>query len=360
MIRTNKKYTLIVLGMLILFSIILITRKDVKVIIKEVPANTDISRYEPEIVWPRTDDQKSGAGSGVAIDMNGDILYLHRAGYPFNNDELIPYPTVIRLDDQTNMIINEWGENLFKSPHGLAVDSDNNIWITDIKLNQIFKFSSDGKLLQTFGETYPIYLDLCLQIRNKLNQLTCTTNPYIFARPTDIMINEQGEFIVTDGYRNSRLVKFDATGQLIWEIDQLGNENGAFYLPHGLAMDQTGRLYVADRKNARIQVFSSNGEWLASWDQPELGRPYALEVSHDEFLYVVDGGDKLDALDTDSDKRSQIIKIDLNGNIIERWGSFGVNPGEMDLPHDIAVTKNGTVYVAEINNERLQSFTPKE
>ena len=331
--------------------------KDVKTAVKDVPPNTNPPNYQAEYLWTDEDTPPSGAGSGVAIANNGDILYLHRAGYSFNNDEIIPQATLFRFDGQTHELIDQWGADVFKSPHGLAVDAEDNVWITDIKLNQIFKFSPKGELLKTFGDPYPFYLEICLQIRNKLNRLPCTNNPAIFARPTDIVINKQGEFVVTDGYRNSRLVKFNAEGQLVWESGRLGNEDGEFYLPHGLAMDAQERLYVADRKNGRVQQFSPDGKWLATWDQPELGRPFALEVSEDQILYIVDGGDTLDAPDYDQNERSQIIKMDLDGNIIERWGSFGPGLGEMDLPHDIAIAQDGTVFVAEINNGRVQQFT---
>jgi DNA-binding beta-propeller fold protein YncE len=295
------------------------------------------------------------SGSGVAVSSNQDILYLHRAGYPFNNEEIIPLPTIMRIDAETLEVIDTWGENLFKSPHGLAVDASDNIWITDVMQNRVYKFSPDGELLQTFGEDYPFYMETCLRIRNELPNLPCTASrPSLFARPTDVAVMPNGDFVVSDGYRNSRIARFSAEGDLLWEVSGLGNDNGEFFLPHGIAINSNGIIYIADRKNARIQVFSPDGTWLNTWDSPELGRPFGIDVAADQTIYVVDGGDQLDI--PNSQPRSQVVHLDRNGNILNRWGQYGSEPEEMQVPHDIAVSNDGQIYVAEIDGERMQVF----
>ncbi|MCX7749570.1 MAG: peptidyl-alpha-hydroxyglycine alpha-amidating lyase family protein [Clostridia bacterium] len=350
LVRISLTFSVAILILCVIWS-----RGKVDVIFKNAPAPVISHEYVPSILLPQDHrNKKIGSGSGIAVDSKGYVFYLHRAGYTFNNDEIIPEPTILQLNTNTGEVIAEWGKGVFKSPHGLSIDFEDNVWVTDIMLNKVFKFSHDGKLLKTFGEDYPFFLETSFRIKNVLPKFPSTNNPYIFARPTDVVVNEKGEFVVTDGYRNKRIAKFNRDGELLWEINKPGSGPGELNLPHGIALDQQGRLYVADRGNARIQVFSSEGKWLATWDQAELGRPFGLEIGTDGFLYMVDGGDLLHGRDIDP--RSQIVKMDLNGNLISRWGTWGDKPGELKIPHDIAVDGSGNLYVAELNNNRLQKF----
>ena len=174
--------------------------------------------------------------------------------------------------------------------------------------------------------------------------------------PTGIVVSENGDFTIADGYKNSRIVKFDAKGKFIWEVNKKGSGNNEFNLAHGIAQDNQGHIYVADRSNARIQKFSKNGEWIDTWASDELGRPFSLQVGPDQLLYVVDGGSVLETGGKDSDPRSQIIIMTLEGEILKRWGVYGEQIGQMKIPHDVAVDKNGSIYVAELNGCRLQKF----
>jgi len=295
-----------------------------------------------------------GDGSGVDIDSEGNIVFLHRAGYSFNNNEIIDSNVVAVYSPITYKLIHTWGANIFKSPHGITIDDQDRVWVTDIMRNKVFQFDLKGKLLKTFGNDYKFYLEACLRIRNVLKNFPCSSDKYSFARPTDVEVYPDGAFIVSDGYRNNRIVKFDSNGVFQWEISKLGKNDGEFYLPHGLAKDQKGDIYVADRKNARIQVFNQDGDWKASWDFPELGRPYGLDVGHDNFLYVVDAGDFYEF--SRGKPRSQIIKLTLDGEIVDRYNGFGQSLGKMDLPHDIAIGENGRIFVAEIKSQRIQFF----
>jgi outer membrane protein assembly factor BamB len=152
------------------------------------------------------------------------------------------------------------------------VDAEDNIWVTDVMLNKVFKLSSDGRLIRAFGHDYPAYLETCFRIRSILPRFPATRNPLIFARPTDVVVVKNGDFIVTDGYRNKRLARFNKDGNLIWQVNHAGSGDGEFNLPHGLAMDAKGRLYVADRNNARIQVKQRSISLRLSTGGPRSGR----------------------------------------------------------------------------------------
>lgn len=318
---------------------------------------------EPSEPWlealgflPIVGGRQAGQGSAVDIDSNGNIYFLHRAGYAFGNATTIESDVVWIFSAETKEFVSSWGANTFKSPHGITLDANNNVWITDIMLNKVYQFDQDGLLLSTFGMDYPFYMENCIKVRNIFRKLPCTVNNYYFARPTDVEIFKDGSFVVADGYRNSRLVKFDSTGRFLWEVDSYGSGNAQFNLPHGLAIDSNENIYVADRRNARIQVFSKEGVWLENFDSPELGRPYGLDIM-DDILYVVDAGDADEF--SGGINRSQIIKLSLQGEIISRYRGFGNELGEMNLPHDIAVNAQQEIIVAEVNNKRLQIFLQK-
>ena len=344
---------ILVLIALVVSTFLLYKNSDVR-----VPATPELSGVqnwiEPAGIFPNDSDLAVGQGSAVDIDSQGNIYFLHRAGYGFGNSEIIPAETVWVISPDTYEVINTWGANLFRSPHGITIDANDNVWITDVMQNKVYQFDQNGVLLRVYGKDYPFYMESCLKIRNLLRRLPCSISGDYFARPTDIEIMDDGSFIVSDGYRNSRIVKFDRDGRINWEIDAFGNKNSEFNLPHGLAMDSDNNIYVADRKNARIQIFDSNGDWVDTWDSPEIGRPYGLDIGFDNHLYVVDAGDADEIPGGIS--RSQIIKINLQGEIIFRYSGFGSELGEMNLPHDIAVGADGIIYVAEINNNRIQYF----
>jgi peptidylamidoglycolate lyase len=242
----------------------------------------------------------------------------------------------VRLNAKTGAILDSFGDGMFINAHGLEVDHQNNVWVTDTKTHQVYKFNHDGKLLLTVGEREVSGVD--------------STH---FNQPTDVAVSPSGAFYVSDGYGNSRVVKFSAEGKFLFAWGEKGDAPGQFFLPHGITLDSKGRVYVADRSNARIQVFDSNGQFLKQWKTEGLGRPWGLEVADDGYLYVINGGD----MTNQPSDFAEILKMNLEGSILERWGSFGSDPGQFSWGHDVAVGKDGSVYTVEVrNNLRPQKF----
>lgn len=344
---------LLVISVLIIVTVISYTWKTVDVVTYPDLNEPPYTNIHSVGVIPQNPTEGIGDGSGVDFDSEGNVYFLHRAGYGFSNDKLIN-KDVVNIYSKDYKSIGSWGANIFKSPHGITIDNEDNVWVTDIMQNKVFKFDKRGILLKEYGDEYPFYLEACLRVRNKLKNLPCFQSKQTFARPTDVEVFSDGSFVVADGYRNSRIARFTPNGELKWEVSGIGNHIGELYLPHDLAMDSSGNLYVADRKNSRVQIFSSDGVWLDSWEQPEIGRPYGLDVSYDNFLYLVDAGDSYEI--PNGVQRSQLVKLTLDGDIVDRYSSFGNSIGEMDLPHDVAVSNSGHIIVAEINNQRLQIF----
>ena len=152
------------------------------------------------------------------------------------------------------------------------------------------------------------------------------------------------------------MAKFSSDGKFLFDWGHKGQGPGEFDLPHSVAVDAQGNVYVADRSNARIQVFDANGKFLKAWKSPELGRPWSLTIGPDNLLYVVDGGDLKPA----GPDRGQLLKLDLSGKILAQWSRFGNYDGQIYWGHDLAVGKDGAVYVGDVyHGMRVQKFIPR-
>ncbi|QHT47835.1 peptidylamidoglycolate lyase [Bacillus sp. SB49] len=318
------------------------------------------SFYDNEVLWPRTesDKQLAGEASGVAVNSKGDIYYLHRGSSSFGDKSLVEEPAVIVLDGKTKEVKERWGRNIFQSPHGIEIDSKDNVWITDILQNKVFQFNSSGEMIRTFGSDYPFYMESALRIRNVLPGFPTGMDAYTFARPTDVTVMDDGSFVVSDGYRNNRIVKFDKNGKLEWERNERGTKSGEFHLPHGITHDENGRIYVADRSNARVQVFAKDGNYIETWTQDELGRPFGIDAGSDGKIYIADGGNEL--YENGGKGSNQVVIMNQQGLILERFGEWGSGQGAMKIPHDITVLPNGDILVADLKNSRLVTFTPQQ
>lgn len=354
------KMVLTVLFLVIMAGIILLVFRgrvpDILPVDVTVPIGPSAYRLVPD--WPQFPTAAQvGVGAGVTVDNEGHVFFLHRAGHSFFNTTVITRPLVLELDPLTGTVLSSWGSDLFQSPHGLAIDQDNNVWITDVMLNKVFKFSPEGTLLLEVGDAYPVGLEPCWQVREFLTRLPCTRNPYHFARPTDVAVAADGSFFVSDGYRNARIAHFAADGTFLAEWGQLGDELGELYLPHGLALSQDSTLLVADRRNARLQLFATTGTALDEWRTTGLGRPFGVEVGPDGLIYTVDGGDDLDV--AGARPRSQVVVLDSQGNIVTRWGWYDEASGSGVTAHDVAVGPDGAVYVATLNGQWLYKFVPE-
>jgi DNA-binding beta-propeller fold protein YncE len=291
--------------------------------------------------WPiLPDGYVLGQVSGVAVDSHNHVFIFHRAEGSWATDHTHPIDsaTILCFDGATGKLLASWGDHRFLEPHGLRVDRYDNVWVTDRALQQIFKFSHDGKLLMTIG-----------------TERTAGVDATHFDKPADLAFDSNGNIYVADGYGNNRIAKFSPNGKFIMDWGRKGQGPGEFDLPHSVAIDAQGIVYVADRNNSRIQVFDGTGKFLHEWKSPELGRPWSVTIGPDNLLYVVDGGD----LKPNPPDRGRLLKLDLTGKILAKWSRFGNYDGELFWGHDLAVGKDGAVYVGDVfHGMRVQKFIP--
>jgi peptidylamidoglycolate lyase len=304
--------------------------------------STDEGGYAVVHGWPMLPFGRTlGQATGVAVDSHNHVFVFHRAGREWSDPfppEPIEASTVIVFDGETGQMLSEWGGNMFVMPHGLSIDAADNIWLTDVGRHQVFKLSHDGDLLLTLGE-----------------ERVAGADSEHFNLPTDVAVLKDGSFYVSDGYANTRVVKFSSEGQFQFQWGERGSNEGQFDLPHGIAVDGESRVYVADRSNSRVQVFDREGSFVAQWKSTEIGRPYAVAIGPDEKAYVIDGGDQ----PLEPPDRSRALRMSLNGDVEATFGRYGNYDGQFQLGHDIAVGQDGAVYVADAWGMRVQKFMAK-
>ncbi|MES2646442.1 MAG: peptidyl-alpha-hydroxyglycine alpha-amidating lyase family protein [Bacteroidota bacterium] len=297
-------------------------------------------KYELVKNWPRL---PSGLllsqVTGIGVNSQQHILLFHRAGRQWKEpfvDSLISINTILELERETGAVLHSWGANLFVIPHGLTVDKHDNVWVTDVALQQIFKFNREGKLLLKLGE-YRVEGNDSLH----------------FNRPTDVAVCHDGSFYVSDGYGNNRVVKFSAEGHFLFEWGSSGTDPGEFDLPHSIDLDKKENVYVADRENKRVQQFDSNGHFLKEWKDPSMKKLYAVVIDKtSQQLMAVDYFSVFDLFT----KGSDIIGFENSGPVSLRFGRSGFYDGPISRYHDIATDIDGNIYVGDILNNTIQKF----
>lgn len=304
-------------------------------------ASSALAQPHREVVpdWPRLPEgHLLGLCSGVGVDARNRVFVFHRSGRLWSNPfpkEPILQPTVSMIDGASGKLLATWGEGRFVMPHGLTVDDDGNLWLTDVGLHQVFKCTPEGKVLMALGEAGVPGADHAH-----------------FNLPTDVAVLRDGSFYVSDGYRNTRVIKFSAEGTFQCQWGVKGRGDGEFNLPHGIAVDSGGRVIVCDRENERLQVFGGSGTFLDQWKGTHIGKPYGVAAGADGHIFVIDGG----APSLKLAERGKAIELNGAGSVIDTFGSCGSAPGQFQLGHDIAVGPDGAVYVAEGTGARVQKF----
>ena len=310
--------------------------------IKKGTGTDETIKYELVKNWPDLPKNlKLGNPTGIGIDTNQNIVVFCRADREWSLFRPMPAKTiqdntVFIIDKNNGKVIESWGSNLFIMPHGLKVDKKNNIWLTDVGLNQIFKFTHDGKLLMKLGEAK-----------------VAGNDSLHFDKPTDIAIANDGSFYVTDGYGNSRVVKFSALGKYLFEWGKKGNKKGEFNIPHGITLDSSGNVYVADRENNRIQVFEPDGKLKKQFTDDSFGAICAVAFDETESkLFAVDDFTFLKIKHRGSD----VLILDTSGNVLTRFGRSGFYNGSVSWYHDLAIDKDENIYVGDILRNTIQKF----
>jgi hypothetical protein len=276
--------------------------------------------------------------AGVAVDGEDRVYLICRGDHP-----VIVY-------DQKGGFVRAWGEGDFTyRTHGISVGPNGTVFCTDDGNHTIRQFTPEGKLLLTLG-TMNTPSDTGYDGKDTA---TARKPAGPFNRPTNIAVGPNGDLYVSDGYGNCRVHRFSSTGQLKRSWGTAGQGPGEFFLPHGIAVAADGRVFVCDRENDRIQIFSPDGEYLSEWT--DTRRPTHIVFDGQGRAYVSElwwqpgQTSRRYGPATDQIRSGRVSVYDKDGAVIGRWG--GADPvaaGNFAAPHGIAVDSKRDVYVSEV------------
>jgi len=284
-----------------------------------------------------------GSISMVDVAPNGTLWIAERCGANdcLPNGDVDPILHVAA----NGQWLGAFGAGLFAWPHGIYVDAAGNIWVTDARGgddrgHQVIKFAADGRELMRLGTS-----------------AHAGDGPTHFNGPTDVVVAPNGSVFVSDGHEpmsNNRIVKFAADGTYIKEWGGSGSAPGQFLVPHALALDSQGRLFVADRDNNRIQIFDQDGKFLEQWTQ--FGRPSGLHITADDTLYVSDN--------QSNDERHKgwprgiYVGSAKDGSVRAFIPDPEFDPARAQETgaHGLAAAADGTIYGAEVYSQSVKKY----
>lgn len=329
--------------------------------------------------------------SAVSMDPYGNVAIFHRGNHiwgpdTFNNENRfnkkngpIMQNTIILLN-KSGKVILEFGKNMFYLPHGLTIDQSGNYWITDVAMHQVFKFNAQDiekhmeelKRAQfnslmtgvSSDHTNALFENSVLKPSIILGEAFVPGNDETrFCKPTAVAVHTNGDFFVSDGYCNSRIIKFNKNGERIlhwgrhWGIGEIVYSQlpppNAFLVPHALALAiELNYIYVADRENGRVLCFfANNGTFHKEYRHSAIGTQIYSVAYAREKLYLVNGLNPYNPINP-VPVRGFVLDI-YSGKLLSTFAP----KGNMDKPHDLYVTEDGSeIYVVELNNHKIYKF----
>ena len=290
-----------------------------------VPAVSEAETYNFVLSWGTygTGDGEFYNPHGIAVDSSDNVFVTD-----YRNNRIQKF-------DSSGTFLAKWGslgtgDGEFYKPLGIAVDSSGNVYVADRSNQRIQKFDSDGNFQNKWGSH--------------------GTGDGQFRRPSGIAVDSSGNVYVADT-ENYRIQKFDPSGAFLAKWGSGGTGDGQFNYPCGIALDSSGNVYVADTHNNHIQKFDSSGTFLAKWGSQGSGDgeflyPDGIAADSSDNVYVADAGN------------NRIQKFDSSGTFLAKWGIYGTGDGKFIHPNDITLDSSGNVYVADTYNHRIQKFAP--
>ncbi|MFN8667970.1 MAG: peptidyl-alpha-hydroxyglycine alpha-amidating lyase family protein [Gemmatimonadaceae bacterium] len=328
------------------------------------PLNDRPNPYQTVAGWARLPEGRSwGSTSAVEVDIDGESLWVgERCG---TNSCVGSTLDPILKFDKTGKLVKSFGAGLIAWPHGITVDRQGNVWVTDGQDNlprrprgapadaplppapakvvghQVLKFSPDGKLLMALGAPGG------------------GKEPNYFWQPNDVLVAPDGSIFVAEGHGadNSRILKFAPDGKFLKSWGKKGTGKGEFDQPHALAMDSRGRLFVGDRSNNRIQIFDQEGNWLDEWWQ--FSRASGIAIDKNDILYVADSESGSIEPSRKAWLRGIRIGSAKDGSVKAFIPDPDVNSNNTSAAEGVAVDRNGVIYGAEVGPKALKRYVRK-
>jgi sugar lactone lactonase YvrE len=275
-------------------------------------------------------------GGVISVDpaANGDTWVFHRSD-----------PPLLRFDP-SGKVVKSVGEGMVVQAHGMTVDRDGNVWVTDAQIkdgkgNQVLKFSPDGKLLMALGKPG-----------------VAGSGTDVFSGPCDVAIAQNGDIFVADGHIAdvpvNRIMKFSKDGKFIKAWGKRGSGPGEFDTPHSIAIDSRGRIFVADRSNSRLQIFDQDGRFIDQWKQ--FGRPSGIYIDRNDNMVVADS--QSNSKQNPGYTRGIRIGSAHDGKVTAMIPFVEADPEKNNNAgvEGVAIDAKGNVYGAEVSTEMLKKY----
>lgn len=286
-----------------------------------------------------------GNAPSVAVDSEDNVLVFTRSSHG------------VVVYDRDGRFLDMWGGGMFTTAHGIRVFADDEIWCVDAGSHVATKHDRFGNTLMTLGDHGRASDTGARPDRIHLSDITRSAGP--FNKPTQIARGQNGDLYVSDGYGNARVHQFSAEGELIRSWGRPGGSNpGEFRIPHSVWMHVDGRLFVADRENDRIQIFTEDGEYLDQWTG--IPRPADIWIDGNDLVYVTQiavtaGKAYMGRTMTMTAPNSLTIR-DLDGRVLSSWGREDrLALDGFVSPHSICVDSSGDIYVGQNVERNLQA-----
>jgi DNA-binding beta-propeller fold protein YncE len=280
--------------------------------------------YQYELIenWAKLPTSETfGNTSAVATDSQNRVYVFQRKNPP------------IMVFDADGTFINSWGHGAFANPHGIFIENDI-VYLTDRDDSVCLVYTLDGRPTQIIGQRGQ-HSDTGAETPGQL--VPRAAGPFNY--PTEMVPSPSGDLYISDGYRNARVHQFSDAGQLIRSWGEPGKtEPNQFHLPHSLVVDDEGIVYLCDRENNRMQVFSADGQFLAMW--PDLRRPLDISIGQDGLFYISEGG--VNGLSP------RVSIMDKQGHVVARWDALSA--------HGSWVDSQGDIYMALGARERVDKY----
>ena len=276
-------------------------------------------QYQLVSDWAKIPGGAWGVMAAVGTDAKGNVYAFQRADSA----------KVMVFDPQGNFL-REWGSDVFEFPHGLTVGTDGSVWVCDKKREQVLKFNAQGKLLMTIGQKDIVGNEASHDAFNGL---------------ANVAVARNGDIFIADGENSApgvppydnRIVKFSSEGTFLKSWGTKGDEPGNFNVPHSIAIDPEGRVWVGDRNNKRIEMFDADGRLLKAYTQ--FGQPSSIYIAKNGTVYV--------------GTKESIIVGKTDGTILTTIEN-------VPDPHGIAVDENtGAIYVAQVGPKAVLKYVKK-
>jgi DNA-binding beta-propeller fold protein YncE len=299
-----------------------------------------------------------GSTAGIGIDPDGKSVWVaERCGTFLPPSQIKPggqfgcggsnLDPILKFDE-TGKLVKSFGAGLIQFPHGLTVDPEGNIWVTDQlgkdgKGHQVWKFNPDGKVLMVLGKPG-----------------VAGSGTDEFNSPTSVVVAPNGDIFVADGHggnTNARIVKFDKTGKFIKTWGKKGSAPGEMDIPHTIAMDSRGRLFLGDRGNNRIQIFDQDGNFIDQWMQ--FSRPSGVYIDKNDVIYVADSESGSVNPAHGAWKRGMRIGSAKDGMVTAFIPDPDENPPSTSAAEGVAADAQGVIYGAEVGPHRVMRYVKK-